>query len=118
RHCDWGYDADRMLVIPNGYDLSAWRPDPSARQAVREEWGIEPGTVLLGSVARWNPLKDHANLLDAFAVALRHHPGLRCVLVGEGMEPGNAELMALLQRHGLIDHVLLLGRRDDIPRIL
>ena len=31
RHQQWGYRADRMLVIPNGYDLTCWQPDPAAR---------------------------------------------------------------------------------------
>lgn len=118
RHREWGYDGDRMLVIPNGYNMAAWQPDAQARAALRAEWGVEADTPLMGSVARWNPLKDHANLLEAFAISLKSRPGLRCVLVGEGMETGNAELAALLQRHGVGSQVLLLGRRDDIPRVL
>lgn len=118
RHADWGYDTDRMLVIPNGYDMEAWQADPQARAALRAEWGVAPDVPLIGSVARWNPLKDHANLLEALGLALRRHPSLRCVLVGEGMDLGNAELVSLLHRHGLEQHVILLGRRDDVPRIL
>ena len=118
RHRQWGYDADRLTVIPNGYDLSSWRADPQARQALRTEWGIAPGVALVGSVARWNPLKDHANLLEALALVTRHRRGVCCVLAGDGMDAGNAELQALLQRHGIEDHVLLLGRRHDVPRIL
>ncbi|NYT22700.1 glycosyltransferase [Alcaligenaceae bacterium] len=118
RHREWGYDADRMLVIPNGYDMAAWRPDDAARDDLRGEWGVEPDTVLIGSVARWNPLKDHANLLDAFARSLKLHPGLRCVLVGQGMDAGNTELASMLRQHGIQEQVMLLGRRDDVPRIL
>lgn len=118
RHRGWGYDADRLLVIPNGYDMTAWRADPEARTELRREWGVGPDDPLVGSVARWNPLKDHANLLEAFSIALRRHPALRCVLVGEGMDPGNRELMSLLERHGVAQKVILLGRRDDVPRLL
>ena len=118
RHREWGYDADRMLVIPNGYDMTAWRADAQVRMELRRDWGVAEGTPLIGSVARWNPLKDHENLLAAFALSLKRHPGLRCVLVGQGMDAGNAELVALLDQHGLSGQVLLLGRRDDVPRIL
>lgn len=118
RHRDWGYDADRMLVIPNGYDLAAWGPDPEARAAMRAEWGLFDDTPVIGSVARWNPLKDHANLIHAFSLVLRHRPDVRCVLVGEGMDPSNTELRGLLQRHGVEKQVLLLGRRNDVPQIL
>lgn len=118
RHRAWGYDDDRMLVIPNGYDMASWQPDPEARAALRQEWGVAADAPVIGSVARWNPLKDHANLLAAFARTLGQHPRLRCVLAGEGLDPGNDELMALLHRHGIAHQVILLGRREDVPRVL
>lgn len=118
RHRDWGYDADRMIVIPNGYDMQTWHPDPQARAAVRQELGLAAQTPVIGCVARWNPLKDHANLLNAFARCLTRHPELRCVLVGQGLDRSNAGLMALLQKLDIADRVILLGRRDDVPRIL
>lgn len=118
RHQQWGYRADRMLVIPNGYDLSRWQPDAAARTAVRREWGVLEGMPVIGSVARWNPLKDHHNLIAAFAQSLQRFPDLRCVLIGQGMDDGNAELAGLLQRHAVRDKVILLGRRDDVPVVI
>jgi glycosyltransferase involved in cell wall biosynthesis len=118
RHQQWGYRGDRMLVIPNGYDLSCWRPDPQARAALRAEWGWADDVPVIGSVARWNPLKDHANLLSAFALSVKRDPSLRCVLIGHGMEASNAPLMSLINGHGLGEKVKLLGRRDDVPRLM
>src|SRR5690554_4385951 len=45
RHQRWGYDADRMIVIPNGYDLSVWQPDEDVRSQVRAEWGVDDATA-------------------------------------------------------------------------
>lgn len=118
RHREWGYDPDRMLVIPNGYDMAAWKADALARSQLRSEWGIAENAPVIGSVARWNPLKDHENLLQALALLIKQQPELHCVLVGEGLDASNAELMALLRRHGLQQHVVLLGRRDDVPKVL
>lgn len=118
RHQAWGYRADIMRVIPNGYDLSRWQPDAQARARLRAEWGVADDTVLIGSVARWNPLKDHANFLAAFAQCLVRRPGLKAVLVGDGISADNAALMALVDRHGLRQHVMLLGRRDDVPAVM
>ena len=118
RHRELGYDPDKLLVIQNGYDLSLWGPDPKARETLREQFGVAQDTPLVGSVARWNPLKDHENLVQALAHCAQRHPGMKCVLVGEGMDAANRELAGLLNRHGLADKVLLLGRRDDVPRIL
>lgn len=117
-HRGWGYCADRVLVIPNGYDLSLWHPDAAARQAWRREWQVPEDAVLLGCVARWNPLKDHGNLLSALALCVRSHPGLRCALIGLGMSRDNPELVAQARQYGLLDHLIFLGRRDDVPALM
>ncbi len=118
RHQQWGYRADIMQVIPNGYDLSRWRPDAQARARLRAQWGVQDGALLIGSVARWNPLKDHANFLAAFALCARQHSGLKAVLLGDGISVENAALMALIDQHGLREQVMLLGRRDDVPEVM
>lgn len=120
RHEQLGYRADRMVVIPNGYDLSRYAPDAAAGARMREIWGVAPDVPLIGCVARWDPLKDHANLLGAVGHLVREHrdAGLRCVLVGRGMAPGNAELGALIDREGLRGRVLLAGPSDDVPAVM
>lgn len=117
-HRAWGYRADRMLVVPNGYDLDVWHPDASGAAELRARWGVSEGAPLLGSVARWNPLKDHENLLAALALSVRAHPDLRCVLIGLGMSRDNADLIAMARHYGLLDHLIFLGRRDDVPELM
>ncbi len=117
-HRAWGYRADRVLVVPNGYDLDVWHPDAAGAAELRVRWGVPEGAPLLGSVARWNPLKDHENLLAALALSVRAHPGLRCVLIGLGMSRDNADLIALARHYGLLDHLIFLGRRDDVPALM
>lgn len=118
RHKHWGYDADKVQVIPNGYDLTRWQPDLEAAAQLRHELGIKAKAPLLASVARWNLLKDHPNLLAALGKIKRSHPHVRCVLVGEGVDSSNTELMSLIAQYNLTDHVILLGRRDDVPTIM
>jgi glycosyltransferase involved in cell wall biosynthesis len=117
-HRGWGYRADRVLVVPNGYDLDVWHPDAAGVAELRARWGVPEGAPLLGSVARWNPLKDHENLLAALALSVRAHPDLRCVLIGLGMSRDNADLIALARHYGLLDHLIFLGRRDDVPALM
>ncbi|MBO9356464.1 glycosyltransferase [Bordetella petrii] len=120
RHRQYGYRADRLVVIPNGYDLSRYQPDAAAGQRMRQVWQVADGTPLAGCVARWDPLKDHANLLGAVAALVRdgRDRGLQCVLVGRGMSPGNAELAALIEGLGLRGRVLLAGPSDDVPAVM
>nr|WP_255592651.1 glycosyltransferase [Bordetella sp. BOR01] len=120
RHEQYGYRADRLVVIANGYDLSRYQPDPPAGQRMRQLWQVADGTPLVGCVARWDPLKDHANLLGAVASLVRsgRDRGLQCVLVGRGMSPGNADLAALIDSHGLRGRILLAGPSDDVPAVM
>ena len=120
RHVDLGYDERRMQVITNGYDLSVWQPDTAARERLRNQWGITPQTWLIGCVARWNPLKDHANLCEAMGLFAQTHKDLswRLLLVGPGIDEQNTALMAMLAQNGLVEHTLLLGERQDVPAIM
>ncbi|MAK55147.1 MAG: glycosyl transferase [Pusillimonas sp.] len=118
RHQTMGYTAAKMQVIPNGYDMTRWCPDAATRIRLRAQWGIPLSTPVLGAIARWHPLKDHANLIAAFAQVVKAHPKARLVLVGDGMTSSNTDLHALLSQHSVVSHVLLLGRRDDIPAVM
>ncbi|CAB3954026.1 Putative glycosyltransferase EpsF [Achromobacter insolitus] len=117
RHADKGYDRARMVVIANGYDLSRYAPNAEARSRVRAQWGVPQDVPAIGCVARWDPLKDHANLLRAIAALVRdgRDAGLRCVLIGRGMDTDNAELGALADKLGLRDRLVLAGPSDDVP---
>lgn len=115
-HAALGYVAHKMVVIPYGYDLNRFRPDPEARARLRGEWGVPEGVFLVGMVARYDPQKDHANLLAALA-QLRDLD-FWCVLVGRGLTPENREIMDLVRRYALGERILLLGPRSDIPAVM
>lgn len=110
------YRRKPIVTIPNGFDVSRFKPDPRAREEIRRELGISPDTTVIGHVARLHPIKDHAGLLTAAAEVLEQMPGARFVLCGENVEPGNPELSALAAPLG--DRVLLIGQRDDVPAVL
>jgi glycosyltransferase involved in cell wall biosynthesis len=118
RHQEIGYLRDKFVVIPNGFDLSRFAIDDSARQRVRREWGVGESEVLLGCVARWDLQKDHANLLHALAVLSSKHPNFRCVLVGAQMSVENRELAALVRGLPIADRLILAGSREDIPAVM
>lgn len=118
-HVALGYRAGRMEIVPNGFDLALWAPDPAARQRVRAQLGVGVGTLVLGMVARWHPHKDHANLFAALArLPAAGAPDWRCALVGEGLEATNGDLARLIARHGLGGRLLLLGPREDVPALM
>src|SRR3546814_14279376 len=45
RHEQWGYDAGKLCVLPNGHDFSRWRRDAAARDRLRSGWGTRKCVV-------------------------------------------------------------------------
>jgi glycosyltransferase involved in cell wall biosynthesis len=113
-----GYRPGKIAVVPYGYDLTHFSPQPEARERLRREWGIGPQMPLLGMAARWDPQKDHANLFSSLALLAANGRDFRCVLAGSGMERTNPGLMQMISAKGLEDRVRLLGPRDDVPEVM
>lgn len=117
-HGELGYDTGRMVVIPNGYDLARFAPDAAARARLRAQWQVPEGVPLLGMVGRFDPLKDHANLIRALGLLKGRGIDVACVLVGTGVDAGNTALRQQIEDAGLSAQVRLLGRRDDVPAVM
>lgn len=123
---DWliekvGIDPSRVVWIPNGIEVDRFAVAP-AEKLVRPllDSFAPPGTILIGTVGRLDPVKDQAGLLSAFNLLRESLPGvrerLRLVIVGEG--PQRATLEAQIADLGLAAQVCLLGNRDDVPALL
>lgn len=113
-----GYPAGKMIVIPNGFDLTAFRPDPDARVALRRELGLAEGTPLVGMLARYHPQKGLAMFARMAAALTARNPKVHLLLAGGDMTADNRELTGLLDDAGAPpDRVHLLGRRADAPRV-
>lgn len=117
-HQKLGYCANKFSVIANGYDLKKYNPDSEARVVLRQALGIADNIALLGMVARFDPQKDHANLIAALSILKKQNANFCCVLVGTHMDSTNSVLLELLRRFDVMDEVHLLGRRNDIPFIM
>lgn len=112
-----GFAAEKLTVIPNGFDTSVFRPDAAARAAVRQELGLDKHALLIGLVARYHPLKDHANFLDAAAELARACPSAHFLLCGNRVDQENVALTGKIAELGLQERCHLLGRRQDVARI-
>lgn len=117
-HRKLGYTEKKMVVIPNGYDLSLFSPTPESRQRLRTEWKIDNTMLLFGMVGRFDPQKDHKNLMAALSLLKKQHVAFRCLLVGTEMDTDNQQLATWLDQYALRDEVMLLGPHNDIPAVM
>lgn len=117
-HVRLGYDDARMAVIPNGFDLTRFRPDPVTRGNLREALGLAADTVAIGLFARFDPQKDHHMFLRAAARMAEFGDKVRFVMAGEHIVETNPALAAWIGELGLNGQALMLGRRDDMPALM
>lgn len=117
-HLAIGYAGDKMLVIPNGVDLTALKPDPVARRVTRQALGVPIETPVIGMVGRFHPQKDHQNFVRAAQLMFSQRPSVHFVLCGEGVTWDNEELAAWIDQAGIRANCHLLGRREDVPQVM
>lgn len=113
----FGYYAANALVIENGYDLSKYSQNESVKEKNKQDWQTFQN-ILIGMVGRFDPIKDHYNLLKAFSLVKQKFQNTKLALIGLGLDSNNQELMNWLKELKLEDSVLLLGLRNDIPAIM
>jgi glycosyltransferase involved in cell wall biosynthesis len=106
----------RSQVVLQGIEVEHVRAQRAHRAAVRAELGLEPGALVVGTVANLRPVKAYPDLLAAASEVIERLPETRFVTVGQG--PQEAEIRALHARLGLGDRVLLLGHRPDAVRVM
>jgi len=107
---------EEIEVIYRGRDPGRYRPRPEQRQSVRRELGIPSAAPLLLNVGRLRPPKGQRDAVRALPEILRQLPRTRLVLVGDG--PERSALESLGRELGIEDRMILLGTRDDVPRLL
>jgi glycosyltransferase involved in cell wall biosynthesis len=101
-------------LIYNGVDLDRYdHQEPCC--TLRDDFGMEPGSQIVGVVARLEPEKGHPTVLEAWPAVLRDVPDAYLVIVGEGSRREALEQQALDLRIG--HRVVFTGRRDDIPAV-
>ncbi|HPQ95837.1 MAG: glycosyltransferase [Thiothrix sp.] len=119
QHQAIGFSCHDTRIIPNGFDTRIFRPDPSARERVRLELGIAADAVVIGMLARYHPMKNHALFLQAAARLLQSHPETHFILAGHNVAPTNPVLATLLHDcPQLVGRVHLLDERTDVAAVM
>jgi glycosyltransferase involved in cell wall biosynthesis len=118
QHEKYGFCHKASSVIPNGFDTSVFRPNSDARHNIRKNLDLDPSSFVIGHIARYHPMKDHATFLKAAAIFVQIQKDASFIMVGPGVTPYNKVLIGLSQKLGLFSAIRFLGSRDDIPSLL
>lgn len=99
---------NKISVIYNG--IVGLQPRDTTYQ-IRQELGLSEKTLLLGTVARLDPIKNHTMMLNAFNKVLEAGIDAKLVIVGDGDERANLE--STIESLALKDKVILTGYITD-----
>jgi glycosyltransferase involved in cell wall biosynthesis len=113
---------EQMHCIYNGVKLSS-DPEPpdkvdgtTIRLQVRQELGLSPASRIILTVGRLDLEKGYGDLASAIPEIASEFSDTQFVWVGEGQH--RDILTRQVRQNGIEDHVLFLGHRTDVPRLL
>lgn len=105
---------ERFAVVPLGIDIEQFDSDPSVRQKLRAEFGVQESDVVVGFVGRLTEIKNISLLLHAAAL-IRERKDVKFAIVGDGhLRPDLEQKAASLD---IGSNTIFLGNRSDISDI-
>lgn len=116
-----GVDTARITQIYNGVDTDKFKPAPDTKPSLPAKEGFSnEDSVIIGTVGRFQPVKDQMNLAEGFIQLLDNYPDLkqtaRLVMIGDG--PLRDSVMKRLSTAGYADLVWSPGPRDDVATLM
>jgi len=105
----------KVHVIPLGFDFD-WIPSlRSHRGWLRQELGVSKDTLIVGTVGRLVPIKNHHLTLDGFRRLLETHDDARLVFFGDGELRAGLETRA--RELGIYHKVCFAGWELDLAKL-
>ena len=109
-----------VTVIYNGVDTAELHPELDGRP-LRQEFGLGPTDLVVGTVARLTPWKGQAVMVRAAALLAERFPACRFLVIGAPVfdtDRYERALRRLVEELGLESRVVFTGYRHDLPTVL
>jgi glycosyltransferase involved in cell wall biosynthesis len=107
--------AGGLVLVPNGINIDAYRPDESVRGRTREAMGLTDAFVWL-AVGRLTAAKAYPDMVEAFKLVTAHRGTTRLLVAGIG--PLEALLRERIRAAELTDEITPLGLRSDVAALM
>lgn len=117
QHEAFGFANENGRVIPNGFDIDRWSPSTTGGSKVRRSLGIPDNATVVGHVARFHPMKDHAGFLRAAVKVATSVTGVHFLVAGRQVDLSNPALSGIVPEV-LISRFHFVGERKDVPDLM
>ncbi|MBL7739736.1 MAG: glycosyltransferase family 4 protein [Chitinophagaceae bacterium] len=99
----------KVILAPYIYDFSSYaRPDKFQVEKLKEKY---PATLRLIMVSRMVPTKQHQVVFSIVQKLIAEGLSVRMIVMDDG--PLKGELEAFIKKHGLHEHIIMVGFRTD-----
>ena len=106
--------ANAIQVVYNG--IQPLTVDEAECRRFREILNLRDKTIVFGTIARLDPIKNQRMMIAAFARLLNTHPGAALIIVGDGEE--RASLEKQVTELGIADSVRFTGYINNPANVL
>jgi glycosyltransferase involved in cell wall biosynthesis len=118
KHIALGYDASKMVVIGNGFDMSALQSTPTLRSEFRQAFGLGDQDVVIGTLGRLSQVKGQDVFIRSAGLIAEVYPNVRFLMIGRELEATNKIVMEWINATGFTDRFVLTGERPDVAVVL
>ena len=108
-------ESNNYRTIYNGIAVEPYLYNERVRNSYREQMGLS-GKLVIGNIGRFSYQKNHEFLIEIFSDLIKTVDEAVLVLVGTGEL--EFKLKNLVNEYGIIEKVLFLGIRGDVPSLL
>lgn len=105
------FDSGRVKVFKTVIDTEKHKYEPDLRDRCRREYGLEDN-IVIGHIGRFTAQKNTLFIIDIFNEIVKKEPKAKLLLIGHGEL--EEEMLGRIKEYGIKEHVLFLGKREDI----
>lgn len=95
-HANIGYCKEKIVVIPNGFDVDRFKKNDELRNIYRTELGISNKKLVLGNIGRFAPAKNQVSFIKACISLLNKGYDFDIILAGRDVNTDNAQIKELV----------------------
>lgn len=122
-HNNIGYKKNIYTYIPIGFEIPNFDlnsnnfTDLNLIKMINDN--RKKNKLIIGSVARWDPQKNHKLLIKAISILQKNKCNFFCIFVGTNINIKNLELMKLLKKYKVSENnYILIDHVDSIDELM
>ena len=112
-----GAKSQKVTVIHNGIDCDEFKGESVDRVSLLTKWGLRNDEIIIGMIARLDPMKDHETLFESAKLLIKQNPKIKFVCIGSGDKSFTEMLERRIMEDALQDSVKLVGKINNISAV-